>query len=434
MHNDALYLALTVFAALLSFQAISYFQVYRNRRKIIRSNGCRPAPHYPHKVPFLGMDIVREHQTALDQHCYMENMKREFVTYGRTWQFTNFGGEVIHTMDPVIIESAVSRDAKNWGVAPIRYRGGKPFLGAGIFTLDGPPWKHARNQIKPALARSQFSNFHILEFHIRRFLDLVPKDGTTFDLSAITTRLVSFSDNVMRGLSSANLCFDQMIDFSTEYFLGESLHSLAPDPSDKAQRLLASLEICLEGTFLGISQSMFFGRLAAFFVGSQEFRKACNAVHSFVRERMREAIKGGVKNSGRVVLMNELVHDTTDEKLILSTATTFYSAGTDTSSIAIATALFLLSRHPSALAKARAEVLAMATGPPHIDTLKKMHYVRAVIDESKPPLHLVYVWRDEANKLGSLANTAYQRCVCIRLDRRLSGPLLMILSYLQEVA
>ena len=177
-----------------------------------------------------------------------------------------------------------------------------------------------------------------------------------------------------------------MIDFSTEYFLGESLHSLAPDPSEKAQRLLASLETCLEGTFQGISQSMFFGRLAAFFVGSQDFKEACSAVHSFVRERMREAIKGAVKDTRRRVLINELIHDTNDEKLILSTATTFYSAGTDTSSIAIATALFLLSRHPSAFAKARAEVLTMATGPPDIDTLKKMHYLRAVIDESKPPL------------------------------------------------
>ena len=206
MPGDALFFALTVFAVLVSFKAISYYQIYRSRRRIIRSNGCKPAPHYPHTVPFLGTDIVKEHKKALDQHCYMENMQREFDKYGRTWQFTNFGGEVIHTMDPVIIESAMSKDAKNWGVAPIRYRGGKPFLGVGIFTLDGPLWKHARNQIKPALARSQFSNFHILEYHTRRFLDLVPKDGATFDLSAIATRLVGFSDNTRRGLLSANLC------------------------------------------------------------------------------------------------------------------------------------------------------------------------------------------------------------------------------------
>ena len=208
MANDALALALalTVFAALVSLQAISYYQTYRNHRKIIRSNGCKQAPHYPHTVPFLGIDIVREHKKAFEQHCYLENMRKEFVTYGRTWQFTNFGGEVIHTMDPAVIESAVSRDAKSWGVAPIRYRSGKPFLGVGIFNLDGAPWKHVRNLIKPAIARSQFSNFHLLEFHVRRFLDLVPKDGATVDLAAIVTRLVSYTYNEMRGLSSANLC------------------------------------------------------------------------------------------------------------------------------------------------------------------------------------------------------------------------------------
>ena len=206
MPNDALALALTVFAALISLLAISSYRTYRNHRNIIRSNGCKPAPHYPHTVPFLGIDIMREHKKALEQHCYMENLRKEFDTYGRTWQFTNFGGEIIHTMDPVIIESAMSRDAKSWGVAPTRYRSGKPFLGAGIFNLDGPPWKHIRNLIKPALARSQFSNFHLLEFHTRRFLDLVRKDGATADLNAIATRLVSYTCNEMRGLSSANIC------------------------------------------------------------------------------------------------------------------------------------------------------------------------------------------------------------------------------------
>ena len=203
------------------------------------------------------------------------------------------------------------------------------------------------------------------------------------------------------------ICADQMIDFSTEYFLGESLQSLSPDPSDKAQKLLASLEISLEGIFQGVSQSMFFGRLAVFFVGSQDFRKACKAVHSFVRERMSDAIKGAGKQTGRVVLMNELVQETTDEKLILSIATTLYFAGTYTSSITIATALFLLSRHPSALAKARAEVLAMATGPPDIDTLKKMHYIRAVIDESKPSLRPDLCVERGGKQTWVLADTAH---------------------------
>ena len=206
MPNDALSLALAVFAALLSLQAILYYRTYRNRRKIIRLNGCKPAPHYAHTVPFLGIDIMRKHKKAMEQHCYMESMRKEFVTYGRTWQFTSFGGEVIHSMDPAIIEYALSRNAKNWGVAPIRYRGGKPFLGAGIFGLDGPRWKHARNLIKPALARSQFTNFHIIEIHVRRFLELVPKDGATVDLSEMLARLVSYTYIEMRCRSSANLC------------------------------------------------------------------------------------------------------------------------------------------------------------------------------------------------------------------------------------
>ena len=193
MPEGTTFIALAAFTLLLLYQAIVSYRVHRARSKIIHSNGCKPAPHYRHRVPILGLDIVGKHKKALEQHCYMQNMQEEFVTYGRTWQFTNFGGEIIHTMDPINLESVMSKDSKSWGVEPIRYRGGKPFLGAGIFTLDGPLWKHARNQVKPALARSQFSNFHILEFHVRRFLDSVPKNGATFDVSALATRLVSYS-------------------------------------------------------------------------------------------------------------------------------------------------------------------------------------------------------------------------------------------------
>ena len=174
-----------------------------------------------------------------------------------------------------------------------------------------------------------------------------------------------------------------MIDFSTEYFLGESLHSLTPEPSPKAQKLLAGLDTCLEGTFQGISLGMFFGRLAAFIPSSRKFKDACRDVHLFIGERIDEASRDVEKDTGRVVLMNQLVKDTNDKALILSTATTFYSAGTDTSSITIGMILFLLSRHPKVLAKARAEILAMTHGVPDMDTLKRLHYLRAIINESK---------------------------------------------------
>ena len=230
------------------------------------------------------------------------------------------------------------------------------------------------------------------------------------------------------------ICAEQMIDFSAEYFFGESLQSLSPDHSDEAQRLLADLETCLEGTAQGMSESIILGRLAVFCFRSRDFKKACRAVHAFVREHISNAIKGVGKQTGRVILINELVQETTDEQLILSTATTAYAAGTDTSTITIATALFLLSRHPSALEKARAEVLAMTSGPPDIDTLKKMHYIRAVIDESKPSLRPDLFVERAGKQSWILADAAPQRCACIHLHQRVSEQPLMTLSYLQAVA
>ncbi len=174
-----------------------------------------------------------------------------------------------------------------------------------------------------------------------------------------------------------------MMDFSTDYFLGQSVQSLTPDPSPSARKLLKDLEICLEGTFQRIAMGMAFGQLANLVPFGRKFKAACKDVHLFVGERMRRAARNLEKDTGRVVMINELVRDAGDENLILSSATTFYSAGTDTSSITIATVLFLLSRHPAVLAKVRAEILDTVEGTPDIESLMKMHYLRAVINESE---------------------------------------------------
>ncbi len=103
-------------------------------------------------------------------------------------------------MDPVNLESVMSKDSKNWGVQPVRFQGGKPFLGEGVFTLDGARWRMARNQVKPALARSQFRDFTILEGHLREFLALVPRNGQRVDVGGLTTRLVGISWTAMGSL------------------------------------------------------------------------------------------------------------------------------------------------------------------------------------------------------------------------------------------
>lgn len=176
--------------ALLVLWLITILRSHLSRAKIIRDNGCEPVPHFPHRNPLLaGLDILGEHRKAIEEHRFMRRQQEEFETYGRNWQWTCFGGEFIHTIDPSNIEWVLSREPQNWGVAPMRWPASS-FLGEGVVTADGPFWKHARDLTKPAMKRSEFVGFQLAEFHLQRFLSKIPEDGSTVDIYPLAKGLV----------------------------------------------------------------------------------------------------------------------------------------------------------------------------------------------------------------------------------------------------
>ena len=119
----------------------------------------------------------------------MRKQQEEFETHGPNWQWSCFGGEFIHTVDPLNIESVLSKEPNKWGVAPMRWPAAR-FLGDGVVTADGPYWKQARDLTKPALKRSEFVGFKLMEFHFQRFLSAIPKDGSTIDVYPLAKGLV----------------------------------------------------------------------------------------------------------------------------------------------------------------------------------------------------------------------------------------------------
>lgn len=53
-------------------------------------------------------------------------------------------------------------------------------------------WQRSRALVKRTFSRFEVGNFDVLGFHIRRFLDLLRKDGSDVDLQPLLSRLVSF--------------------------------------------------------------------------------------------------------------------------------------------------------------------------------------------------------------------------------------------------
>ena len=59
-----------------------------------------------------------------------------------------------------------------------------PFLGDGIFNVDGEKWSMSRHLLRPHFHKERVSDLECFEHHITTLLDLLPKDGSPVDMKS----------------------------------------------------------------------------------------------------------------------------------------------------------------------------------------------------------------------------------------------------------
>lgn len=180
------------FLALAVIYAIQTFRARAHHAAIAKSHGCEEPPWKFCWDKLFGIDLLLKDLKAVGEKRYLRSVQESIDNYGKTFGFNALGSPGYFTADSQNIKAVVS-DTEAWGVEPIRYLAGKPWLGdLGFFTRDGPFWKHARAQTRPALAKSEYANFEKFEFHLQNFLKILPSDGSTFDFVLPAKRLVSY--------------------------------------------------------------------------------------------------------------------------------------------------------------------------------------------------------------------------------------------------
>ncbi|MEL6769426.1 MAG: cytochrome P450, partial [Pseudomonadota bacterium] len=129
---------------------------------------------------------------------------------------------------------------------------------------------------------------------------------------------------------------------------------------------------------------------------NRQIRRARTALDGFVRPRISarrsaSAMNGEAQTSRReggedmldgLLAIRDGDRALTDEELEAE-AKTLMSAGFETTAITFAWALWLLANHPEAQARAREEAsAATADGPPSLQDLERLPFLKAVIDET----------------------------------------------------
>ena len=153
-------------------------------------HGCQKPPKYPHKLPY-GIDLLRARLAAIKAGRYNKLYLEQFQTYGKTWEENLAGTRVINTMEPANFQQVAVLSFQDYGKPSMRNKALSPFLGNGIFSQDGPQWKHSRDLIKPLFTRAELSNdVESFKIYVDRLFSLIPCDGSTVDLQPLLLKMV----------------------------------------------------------------------------------------------------------------------------------------------------------------------------------------------------------------------------------------------------
>ena len=157
-----------------------------------RQKGCKDPPPYTHLDPIFGIDLFIKKMRALSSGTYLEasaTLSRSFKS--KTFRSRSFGTTVYHTINPEVVKNYQSVYFKDFGIEPLRYHLAENLWGNGIVVADGERWATARSFIRSSFDVVHTANIERLEYHVGRFMGLIPRDGTTVDLMPLFKQLVS---------------------------------------------------------------------------------------------------------------------------------------------------------------------------------------------------------------------------------------------------
>lgn len=178
---------LFVFVPLIIYYSLSVGR----RRPRLDTSACLLPRKYAHLDPILGLDFLFQTTRLILQHKNVPAVAARHGEYGHTFVLISMGQKVYHTIEAQNLEAFYSTRWMNWGVEPARLKAMEPFCGHGFITTDGETWQQFREMLRPSFADSNFENLAPFGAAVDEFLNQLPADGTTVDLSPKLYELVS---------------------------------------------------------------------------------------------------------------------------------------------------------------------------------------------------------------------------------------------------
>lgn len=183
-----------------------------------------------------------------------------------------------------------------------------PLLGDGIFTQEGPSWKHSRDLLRPQFARQQYRGLEIFRAHVDHFLARIAGNSSQVDLQPLFFRLT--------------------LDTTTEFLFGKSVNSLKDTHGSMGIKFADEFDV---------AQNYVIQRFRLldlyWLIGGPKFQRSCASVHRFVDSiidaRNQEGNEDAERN-GRYVFFDAIAKDSKDRESLRAQLVNVLLAGRDT--------------------------------------------------------------------------------------------------------
>ncbi|PIL36945.1 cytochrome P450 [Ganoderma sinense ZZ0214-1] len=279
-------------------------------------------------------------------------------------QFKIFWDLQYSTKDPSVVKAVLATDFQNYEKGEMFHHFTDSLFGTGVFNADGDLWKFHRSMSRPFFSRERISHFDLFDRHA--------------DV-AITK---------IKERSQANIAFDFQeliarftLDSSTEFLFGNCVHSLhSPMPYPKnisphntvqvASSIKEKFPHAFSAAQLIVSERP---RIGWFWPLRELFKSKTDehmeVVDAFLEPLLHEALrkkdereKAGVRvddkeNQDDETLLDNLVKQTSDYKILHDETLNILLAGRDTTAAALTFTVYLLCQHPHVLKRLREEIL-----------------------------------------------------------------------------
>ena len=253
----------------------------------------------------------------------------------------------------------------------------EPFLGLGIFTQRGEPWRHSRALLRGQFSREQIGDIDLIERHFNT-LSAMLKTGADGWTNVVDLQPMFFK-----------MTLELVIEFLYGYLPSQiSQDNNAPDREE--------FEYHFDAGKLFLGTRLILGKWS-WLLPSSAFSHHCKKVHQYADYFVTAKLQHGQTKcatkqpfqepatTGKFVLLDELVKLTANAKEIRNETLNVLSAGRDTTASLLGWIFYFLSRYPRVFNQLRATVLTEVgrdASDIEVAKLRSCQYLQHCINET----------------------------------------------------